>query len=171
MSHLENEPSSPDKRELAKFWHAATQSVRGLGNDYEVRWIGLDDATTEQILELIRSGDKTGTFSLPWIRERTGKNLPGVGDAIVLVSFDSKPQLVVRITEITEVAFGDISEEHTAVDGSPVRALAVWKPLHIDYWNERLLPLGLAVCDDMPVLIEKFELVYDAAGQVGAPSA
>jgi hypothetical protein len=28
------------------------------------------------------------------------------------------------------------------------------------YWNERLQPFGLSVCDDMPVLVEKFELLY-----------
>lgn len=164
MSDVLTMPARPRENELAKFWQSAKTAVpdAGLGDDYQVRWIGLDDQTTEQVFELIRSGDKTGTFTLPWLVEQTGDPTPQGGDAIILVSFDGTPKILLRLTEIEMVAFGDITEAHTAVDGSPVRALEVWKPLHTTYWNERLQPFGLGVCDDMPVLVEKFEVLYDA---------
>ena len=162
MSNLPTKPAQPIENELANFWQSAKTAVPdgGLGDKYQVRWIGLDDQTTEQIFELIRSGDKTGTFTLPWLVEQTGDPTPRVGDAIILVAFDGTPKILLRLTGIEEVAFGDITEAHTAVDGSPVRALEVWKPLHTAYWNERLQPFGLGVCDEMPVLVEKFEMLY-----------
>jgi len=164
MSEPSTTPTCPREAELESFWQTARASVpgAGLGDDYQVRWIGLDDQTTNQVLELIRTGDKTGTFTLPWLVEQTGDPTPQSGDLIILISFDGTPKILLRLTEIEKVAFGDMTETHTAVDGSPVRALEVWKPLHTTYWNKRLQPFGLSVRDDMPVLVEKFEVLYDA---------
>ena len=163
-SYLPAGPARPDPARLEAFWRAACagRSDLGTAGDYEVRWIGLDDETTEQVLELIASGDKTGTFTLPWIVERTGQPQPQAGRCIVLIDYRGAPRLLVRLTRVEQVAFGDVTERDTAIDGSPVRALATWKPLHTRYWNDLLRPFGLRVSDDMPVLVEAFELCYEA---------
>ena len=162
MNQFIEQPAQPDRSELDNFWRVAKQEVTQakLGDDYQVRWIGLNDETTKQILELIQTGDKTGTFTLPWIVARTDQAPPKSGDAIILVDFDGKPKQLVRLSTVDEVPFGKITSEHTAIDGTPVRGLDVWKPLHTQFWNQMLEPFDLSVCDDMPVLIEKFELLY-----------
>jgi uncharacterized protein YhfF len=157
-------PSRPDPQALSAFQDAAraARPDAGLDTGFQVRWIGLDAPTTRQIFDLIRARDKTGTFTLPWIVERTDRTEPRVGDCIVLIDFDGRPTLLVRTVRTHLVRFGDITAQDIAVDGTPVRDLAVWRPLHISYWNAMLQPFGLAVTDDMPVWVEKFELVYDA---------
>lgn len=130
---------------------------------YQVRWIGVDRASTHRIFELIRCGDKTGTFTLPWIMERTGQAQPVQGRLLVLIDMDGTPTLLVRTTSVRLAIFGRVTAEDTAVDGSPVRDPAVWIPLHTRYWNALLRPFDLAVSDDMPFWIEAFDLVYDAA--------
>jgi len=165
MTFLPTGCAPPDLAELDTFWTNARHSLTDvlLSDTYEVRWIGLDDETTRQVIELIQSGDKTGTFTLPWIVERTGQPEPAVGAPIILVDFDGHPQLLVRLTGIEEVPFGKITGAHTAIDGTPVRALEVWKPLHTSYWNSMLAPHGLVVTDEMPVWVETFDLHYDPA--------
>ena len=128
----------------------------------QVRWIGLDAPTTRSIFELIRKGDKTGTFTLPWIVERTGLAPPTVGQRMVLIDHDGTPVLLLRTTEVREVVFGRVTAADIAIDGSPVRDPAIWKPLHTDYWNALLQPFGLAVSDDMPFWAERFTLLFDA---------
>ena len=135
---------------------------------YEVRWIGVDRASTHRIFDLIRSGDKTGTFTLPWITERTGQARPAPGRLLVLIDLDGTPTLLVRTTSVRLANFGSVTAKDTAVDGSPVRDPAVWVPLHTRYWNGLLQPFGLAVSDHMPFWIEAFELVYDAGPQAKA---
>lgn len=154
-------PARPIPEHLDRFWQSTPSALTGTraGDSYHVRWIGLDDASTEQVLALIEAGDKTGTFTLPWLVARTGQQTPRVGDAIILIDFGGQPRLLVRLTGIEEVPFGEIRERHTAVDGTPVRSLTVWKPLHTQYWNAMLKPFGLQVSDDMPVLVERFELL------------
>lgn len=165
--YLPDGPTPPTTAALDRFWAAARASVPSLASaaGYEVRWIGLDAPTTRQIFDLIRAGDKTGTFTLPWIVAATGQSTPRPGLCLILIDFDGTPTLLVRLTRVHEVAFGAVTAADTAVDGTPVRALEVWKPLHTAYWTALLRPFGREVTADMPVWIEAFELLYDA----GAP--
>jgi uncharacterized protein YhfF len=162
MTYLPAGCARPDPAALDDFWrHALTLNLPGkLSAPYDVRWIGLDDESTDQVLELIRTGDKTGTFTLPWLVEQSADPLPCIGDAIILIDFSGNPELLLRLTAIETVSFGEITAAHTAVDGSPVRDLAIWKPLHISYWNPMLTPFDVQVSDDMPILVEKFDLLY-----------
>ncbi|MDX2222068.1 MAG: ASCH domain-containing protein [Rhodospirillaceae bacterium] len=153
----------PSIAALDAFWAKARATVPGLPRDHQVRWIGLDAETTRQIFDLIRAQDKTGTFTLPWIVARTGQAKPMAGDHIILIDFDGTPTLVVRLTAVRDVVFGRVTAADIAIDGSPVRDPAVWKPLHTQYWNSLLSPFGLTVSDDMPFWAEPFELVYDGA--------
>lgn len=157
--YIPDGPARPDVARLDAFWAdaLARRPELAAGPGYQVRWIGLDRDSTEQIFELIESRDKTGTFTLPWIVERTGEPEPRAGDAIILIDFDGAPRMLIRLTEIHRIDFGAITAADVAVDGSPVRALEVWKPLHRRYWNPMLAPFGLEVRDDMPVWIEHFE--------------
>jgi uncharacterized protein YhfF len=157
-------PVHPTSTTLDTFYAAACAANRALalGDDYQVRWIGLDADTTQQIFELIRARDKTGTFTLPWIVERTGQPKPRAGDCLILIDMNGKPTLLVRLTRVYTRVFGQVTAADTAVDGSPVRDPAIWVPLHTQYWNELLRPFGLAVTEDMPFWVEQFELLYDA---------
>ena len=160
MPYLPAGCTRPDADELEAFWikakHAAT-GVPAWPEHFDVRWIGLDHESTEQVIDLIIDNDKTGTFTLPWITDHTDQPTPAVGDAIILIDFGGHPRLIVRLRTIQTVAFGNITAQHTAIDGSPVRDIAIWKPLHTHYWNAMLAPFGLAVTTDMPVWIETFE--------------
>ena len=82
---------------------------------------------------------------------------------IILIDYSGAPRILVETTALETVPFGGITAAHTAVDGTPVRDLAVWKPLHTAYWNPMLQPFGLEVSADMPVVIEAFRLVYSPA--------
>jgi uncharacterized protein YhfF len=172
MTWLPDGCSRPALAGLQSFWEraqaaltAARSPESGLPDHYQVRWIGLDDATTEEVIDLIIAGDKTGTFSLPWLIQHTGQPEPASGDCIILVDFGGRPRLLVRLTAITPVDFGNVTAANTSIDGSPVRALAVWIPLHTQYWNNLLAPFDLSVTAAMPVLLEKFELLYTGDNQ------
>ena len=108
MTYLPTGCATPDRAELDAFWRSASVRLAEImpGDDYQVRWIGLDDASTREILDLIRSGDKTGTYTVPWIVEHTGQPTPAAGATIILVDFGGHPRLIVRLTEIETVPFG-----------------------------------------------------------------
>lgn len=165
ITYLPAPAIAPTPEALAAFCAAANAVTNGLAVDpasIEVRWIGLDAPSTLQIFDLIRTGDKRGTFTLPWIVERTGSPVPHVGNHLVLIDMSGRPVLLTRVLRVDSAIFGKVEARHTVIDGSPVRDPAVWVPLHTVYWNQHLAPFGLSVSPDMPFWIEEFTLVYDA---------
>ena len=151
---------NPETGPIDDYWNQAIASNPELAVDHQIRSIGIDEETTVLIIDFIKEGEKVGTFSLPWLME--SENIPAshTGQPIILLSYDGKPEIVVQITDIEETKFGEIDYEVTKIDGPPVRDPEVWIPLHREYWNNILKPYGRSCTDDMPVIVERFKLVY-----------
>ena len=151
---------NPDSELLDSFWQQAINAVPEIARDHQVRSIGIDEETTDLIIEFIKKGEKIGTYSLPWLIEAEGHPKTTLNTPIMLVSYDGIPKVVVQITGVYETTFGNISLNDTSLDGPPVRDLDVWIPLHTEYWNGLLSKHNLACTSDMPVLVEKFKFIY-----------
>ena len=151
---------NPETEPIDDYWNRVIASKPELAVDHQIRSIGIDEETTVLIIGFIKEGEKVGTFSLPWLME--SENIPAshTGQPIILLSYDGKPEIVVQITDIEETTFGEIDYEVTKIDGPPVRDPEVWIPLHREYWNNILKPYGRSCTDDMPVIVERFQLVY-----------
>ena len=129
---------------------------------HEVRQMGAGAEMIRLILGVIAGGEKTMTFSLPWMYAQLGMPSPKPGLLIVLANEHDAPELLVRVTDVKSLAFGEVSAADLAREGVPMRDPAAWRPLHEIVWNSILSNWDLAVSDDMPVLAEYFDLVYDA---------
>ena len=152
-------PTQPNPEEIDTFWERACEQYTGLGDNYQVRSLGIDAETTTQILDYIKTRDKVATFSLPWVIEANGFPYPEPGIPIVLTDYIGQPHLIVRLTDVRETTFGAIGDAESSLDGPPVQDPEVWIPLHRQYWNGLLAAYGRECTDDMPVLIEPFDYV------------
>ena len=151
---------NPDVELLDAFWQQAIKAVPEIARDHQVRSIGIDEETTDLIIDFIKAGEKIGTYSLPWLMEAEGHPKAMPDTPIILVSYDGIPKVVVQITSVYETTFGEISLNDTSLDGPPVRDLDVWIPLHTEYWNGLLSKHNGACTADMQVLVEKFKFIY-----------
>ena len=156
-------PAQPDATAIDTFWEEAQKSLPGLGEDYQVRSLGIDAATTTQILEYIKTRDKVATFSLPWVIEANGFPYSEPGTSIVLCDYVGTPHLIVQLTDVRETTFGEIGYAESSLDGPPVQDPEVWVPLHRKYWNGLLAAYGRECTDDMPVLIEPFDYIGEVS--------
>lgn len=152
-------PTQPNPEEIDTFWERACEQYTGLGDNYQVRSLGIDAETTTQILDYIKTRDKVATFSLPWVIEANGFPYSEPGTPIVLCDYAGIPHLIVQLTDVRVTTFGDISYAESSLDGPPVQDPEVWIPLHCQYWNGLLAAYGRECTDDMPVLIEPFDYV------------
>ena len=150
----------PDNGPIDQYWNEVINSKPELDVDHQIRSIGIDRETTGLIIDFIKEGEKVGTFSLPWLLEEEDIPESHEGQPIILLSYNGQPEITVKITHIEETTFGEIDYKVTKIDGPPVRDPEVWIPLHREYWNGILKPYGRACTDDMPVIVEHFELVY-----------
>jgi uncharacterized protein YhfF len=148
--------------ELTKTQSAEFLQQAGVSSDadFEVRQIGTDAAMVELILSRIRIGEKTMTFSLPWIAERTGYTKLVPGRYMLIVDAEGQPCMLLKTERVKDVIFGEIDDSDLSREGMQMRTVEAWKPLHTTVWNFKLEPLGLSVTEDMPVWREYFEMVY-----------
>ena len=157
-----NGPAKPDMAAIAAFFEAAKKAnpAEVRGNAYRVRAIGSTQDTMSRILAHVRKGDKRGTFSLPWLLEKTPEATPKVGEYVVLVDFDGKPGALVTTTELETITYDTITAAHTAIDGPAIRQLEKWQAIHKPYWTGAVAAIGKQFAGDMPVIVEHFKLVY-----------
>tara|TARA_Y100000590_G_C15370448_1_gene882336 strand:+ start:290 stop:790 length:501 start_codon:yes stop_codon:yes gene_type:complete len=130
------------------------------------RCIGWNQDISIKIGNLIIQHEKVGTYSLPWIHDYYPHSQSQVGELIVQVLHDGTPYALIKVISLQLLNFGDITSEHTALDGPPVRDFNVWMDLHTKYWNSLLLSMGRKVEKDMPVIIEKFLCVFSTDNRV-----
>ncbi|HIK96906.1 MAG TPA: hypothetical protein EYG10_02200, partial [Gammaproteobacteria bacterium] len=93
---------NPDSELLDAFWQQAIKAVPEIARDHQVRSIGIDEETTDLIIDFIKAGEKIGTYSLPWLMEAEGHPKAMPDTPIILVSYDGIPKVVVQITSVYE---------------------------------------------------------------------
>jgi uncharacterized protein YhfF len=144
-------------------------TAAGLAADAVVdcRRMGTDAAMVNAIIERIASGEKSMTFSLPWLAAREGRSDPVPGDLVAVLDARGAPRLLLRLHRVRRLAFAEIGVEDIAGEGLPLRDLDAWRTLHLTVWNAKLAPYGLEVSDDMPVWAEYFELLAATEKRAG----
>ena len=125
--------------------------VRGFGNSAEM---------SNVLIDLIRRGEKTGTFALESEFATRPNDRPVAGACVVVTHFDGLPALLYRLTEVTPVAFEDIGAEHVAVEGPNARNVEVWRQIHWPYFGALLRARNQQPAPRMTILFQRFTLLY-----------
>lgn len=147
-----------------EFWVRCLPSLTAPAADgyYRVRSIGSSPQAKEIITKLILAELKTGTFTSPWMYEGDRAITPVVGGYSVLTDATDRPRAVLKTTSLKTLAFHQITEKETAIDGPAVRPLDVWRSVHVKYFTNELMARGKSFLEDMPVTVEKFAIVCTA---------
>jgi len=146
---------------VIEFWEGCLSALSPPPADgfYRVRSIGGTPGSIEAITNLILSGDKTGTFTSPWIYEDDRSLTPVVGGYSVLTDSKKAPRAVLKTTGLLMLPFNRITEKETALDGPAIRSLDLWRPIHVKFFTGEVTARGRVFAADMPVTVEKFEVV------------
>jgi len=132
------------------------------GTPFRVRMLGDDPRLCRLILEVVRRGEKTGTFTPAAFFSSPDNAPPAVGEYLVLTDPDGRADCIVRLTSVEGKAFDAITEDDLLCEGIALRRLEAWRKMHRGYWKEKLVPYGLEPTGDLRVLCQRFELVATA---------
>ena len=77
----------------------------------------------------------------------------------ILTDFDGKPHCVIRTTAITVLPFCGMTYEICKREGED-DSLDSWRASHIRFFTEEGRLLGYAFSENMPVVFEDFEIVF-----------
>ncbi|MEF8973583.1 MAG: ASCH domain-containing protein [Haloarcula sp.] len=115
----------------------------------------------DTLADLVYVGEKTATAEAKWTFEANGEPLPEPGDHWVVLDGSGEPRCVIRTTTVEVVPFVDVGPEHAAAEGEGDGSLAYWRLSHVRYYR-RTLPDGRSFDRELPVVCERFEVVYRA---------
>ena len=156
---------SPEADSPNAMWDAYLASTAGPpGAGSYTAWHFCDTQEPADVLaELVRAGRKRATTAAMWSHELTGEPLPRPGDLSVVTDWSGRARCIIRTTSVEIVAFSEVGEEFARAEGEGDGSLAYWRQAHWDYFTQELASLGRLPADDMPVVCERFELVYGAS--------
>lgn len=149
---------SPGDKAHAFLQACLSQDTPPVGT-YRVRHFGRDAERSARILSLIAIGEKTVTFTSPWIYEGNRGLTPVVGQYVVVNDFADTPKLVLRTTALKTIPYEDVDETDAQYEGPSVRTREAWRRVHWDFFTDALKPLGKQPTNTMPVTVERFEVV------------
>jgi uncharacterized protein YhfF len=119
----------------------------------------LNQKSANELLELVLIGKKRATASSLWNYEIQGTNPPKVGDYSIVTDWDGNPRCVIMTTNIRILAFKDMTFDICKLEGED-DSLDSWRNNHINFFTADGEATGYIFSEEMPVLFEIFEVVY-----------
>ncbi len=121
---------------------------------------GDSPALADELLGLVIDGTKTATAELVAEFERVGEPLPAKGDLSIVLDGAREPRLLIRTTRVDVVPFEEVTAEHAYLEGEDDRTLESWREGHERYWRRQLAAVGAEFDPTMPVVCERFKVLY-----------
>ncbi|MGO0604290.1 ASCH domain-containing protein [Brevibacterium linens] len=155
--------AEPGNGDLGAFWSTARNCIPDLPEAMPEAWaFGATPEHADDLLALVLAGTKTGTASALWDIEAVGEAVPEVGELSIILDGRGRPRALLETTAIDIVPFYEVTAEHAHSEGEGDRTLAAWREIHERFWQEHG---RRGVSFEMPVVCERFRLVFSADGE------
>lgn len=149
---------------VAEYWNSFVASLAHKREEIPARYqawsFGYSAETADKLSKLVVEGVKTATASLAWAYELESEPFPEAGDYSVVLDSASRPVCIIQTTEVEVVPFNKVAAEHAYQEGEGDRSLAFWRKVHWEFFAGECEVLGRKPSKDMPVVCEKFKLVF-----------
>lgn len=143
------------------FWKKfLVETGREVSTKYiEVFHFELTEKLANELLQLVLIGQKKATASSLLAYEIEGTRVPEVGDLSIVTNWEGNPKCVIQTTAVTIIPFKDITYEICKREGED-DTLESWQKGHERFYKAEGNALGYDFTDDMPVVFEDFEVIY-----------
>jgi uncharacterized protein YhfF len=121
---------------------------------------GSTQEMADELGKLVQEGVKTATCSLLWEHESDGEPLPQVGALSIVLDGDDYPLCLIETVEVEIRPFNEVDARFAHDEGEGDRSLNYWREVHLRFFAPICQKLGMALDDRMPLVCERFRLVY-----------
>ena len=159
MGEIENQKYSQEKVDL--FWNEFLKETKRPDTTkyLDIFHFEISEKLANELLHLVLIGQKKATASSFWGYELEGENIPKVGDLSIVTDWEGVPRCVIETIAIAVIPFSDITYDICKREGED-DTLESWRAGHIRFFKEEGSEIGYEFRDDMPVVFEDFEVVY-----------
>lgn len=114
----------------------------------------------DRLLALVLAGMKTATAMPLWEREARGQPLWQVGDESIVLDGSGAPRCAMVTIELRVVPFDALDAPFARDYGEGDRTLAWFRSEAWEYYGAVVAELGHTPARDMPMICERFRVVY-----------
>ncbi len=112
-----------------------------------------------ELIELAIAGKKRATAHMALDFERNSIARREIGDYWVIVTPDSEPKCLVRVTAVAVKPFNSVDAAFAASEGEGDESLEYWTKVHREYFTLQCANWGVEWHEDTPTVCESFELI------------
>jgi uncharacterized protein YhfF len=143
------------------FLASGTPSAAEAASAAYTSWhFGSGGEMADELVELVLTGGKRATAGALWSYENEGEAIPVVGDYSVITDGSGRARCVLRTASVEVVPFDRVGADFAASEGEGDLSLEYWREGHWKYFTMDLATFGRTPELDMPVVCERFEVVY-----------
>ncbi len=147
-----------------QFWHAWLATLPpdapARNASYVVEPFGDNPALADELVALVLAGIKTATCSALWEWEAEGNTPPTPGLLWVVLDGGGEPRCIVETVEVTHRRYDEVDADFAAAEGEGDRSLDYWREAHRRFFTRTLPAIGKEFVADMPLVCERFRVVY-----------
>lgn len=110
--------------------------------------MGDSERLSKELLDLVRSGKKTGTATDVRNVASGAESMPVVGKHDICLNWDGSPAFVIETLSLEHCRFKDVSEEFALAEGED-ESLQGWRDSHAEYYrrNGGFDPDMMLICE------------------------
>lgn len=127
---------------------------------------GDTDALADELLELVLAGAKRATTPSVWELEARGEPMPQPGDLHIITDSTGVAQCVLQTVQVTVTPFNEVDAAYARIEGEGDGSLDYWRRTHRAYYERVLADTDHTPQPDMPVVCERFEVVFTRDGGI-----
>ncbi|HEX6720887.1 MAG TPA: ASCH domain-containing protein [Burkholderiaceae bacterium] len=156
----------PIPANLQHFWDAFA-SASGEPDDsrfLEAFAFGDSESLANELAGLVMLGVKRATAASLWASQAEGKRPPRPGDLSIVTNWGGQPLCIIETEAVEIVPFGEVTAEFAAAEGEGDSSLSFWRAAHTDFFTRECGRIGRVFEQTMPVICERFRVVYQPGG-------
>ncbi len=132
-------------------YHTKTYSEGGYGDSPELM---------DELIQLVLIGRKTATCGSLWEWEAEDKPLPRVGNVWVELDGSGNPVCITETVEVTIRKYNEVDAQFAHDEGEGDQSLSYWREAHRNFFSRVLSKIGKEFSEDMPLVCERFRIIY-----------
>ncbi len=150
---------------VQRFWRAYLETLPegspAHDETYEAWTFGDGPELADELGALVLNGRKTATCFALWEVEAGEETMARVGGKSVILDGRDEPICVIETTEVTVRRFDEVDDGFAREEGEGDRSLEYWRGAHRRYFERSLPEIGRSFSEDMPLVCERFRVIYN----------
>jgi uncharacterized protein YhfF len=152
---------------VEEFWQEYVDSLDADApkpDSYMAWGFGDTPEMADELGKLVLDRIKTGTASLAWEYAHDDEPIPRAGEHSIVLDGAGEPLCIIETTRVYIEPYGQVDEEQAYAEGEGDRSLRYWREAHWEYFSRRCEAIGREPGECMPVVCERFNVVWTGRG-------